>query len=332
MRKIVLVTLVVGLAAAAVAWAATTPSVQTGDATAVSSGGAILHGTVNPGGSATRYNFQYGPTPAYGAVSTTRTTGVGTTTDTVRIAVSGLSPGTAYHYRIEAVNALGAANGVDRTFTTTGHPPPGAVTAPPTGITRTIATLEGAVVTQGESTTSYFQYGTTPSYGLTTAVANVTAATTPTPVAYTLTGLAPGTTFHYRLVAAHPGFPTQYGADVAFTTIPINRWGARLIVRTSPRRDRHRPFVFTTSGAVVPRIALPPGVGCSGVVNVRYMLGRRTVAFRKAGVAGNCAFVAGVSFRHRIDRAAQRLTVRVHFGGNAYLKSVNGRSARVTVG
>jgi phosphodiesterase/alkaline phosphatase D-like protein len=332
MRKIVLIALVAAGAVAATAWAATTPSVVTGAATGVAKSGAVLHGTVDPGGSATTYTFQYGPTVAYGGVTAARKAGQGDKPVQVLAGLGGLAPGTVYHYRIEAANALGSALGADRIFATAGHPLPGVATAPPIAVGRTTATLEGTVVTNGETTSSYFQWGTAPTYGYQTAVANVTAATTPTGVAYTLTGLSPGTTFHYRLVAAHAGFGPELGADVAFTTVPLKRFRSTVTARTVPGRARHKPYLFTTSGTVVPLVALPPGVGCTGVVKVRFLLGNRTVAFRRAPVQANCTYLTGVGFRHRLDHATTRLRVKVHFAGNSYLRPASARTKRVRLG
>jgi hypothetical protein len=196
----------------------------------------------------------------------------------------------------------------------------------------TTATLTGTVVTNGATTSSFFQYGTGPTYGMQTPVADVTAATTPTPVSYTLTGLAPGTTFHYRLVASHAGSPLEPGADQAFTTVPLVRFGAKLTASTTPRRARHKPYLFATSGSVVPGVALPPGVGCTGVVTVRFSLGRKAVAFRAVPVLSNCTFGTQVGFRHLIKGKPQQLRVEVRFAGNAYLRGARARTRRVKLG
>ncbi|MDQ6778249.1 MAG: hypothetical protein M3071_18985 [Actinomycetota bacterium] len=331
MRKIVLMSLLAAVAVASVAWAATTPAVVTGAASSVSSSRAVLHGMVNPGGASTAYNFQFGPTTAYGAFSGTNHAG-GTKAVPVTETLTGLTPGTLYHYRIESANKFGSSAGGDRAFTTTGHPPPGAVTGVATGITNTMATLTGTTVTNGETTSAYFEWGTTPSYGNQTAATNATAATTPSPVSYTLTGLAPGTTFHYRLVASHPGVAANTGADQAFTTIPPVRWRATATAHTTPGRVRHRPYLFTTTGTVAASVALPPGVGCTGLVSIRYFSGRKVVAFRRVALQSNCTFGTQIAFRHLIAHRTTRLRVAVRFGGNAYLRPAGARGRRVKLG
>jgi hypothetical protein len=331
MRKIVLLSLVAAIAVGSVAWAATTPAVVTGAATSVSNSGAVLNGIVNPGGASTAYNFKFGPTIAYGAFSRTNHAS-GTKAVPVTERLTGLTPGTLYHYGIESANKFGSAAGGDRVFTTTGHPPPGAVTGVPTAITNTTATLTGTVVTNGETTSAYFQWGTAPSYGNQTSATNETAATTPSPVSYTLTGLAPGTTFNYRLVASHPGVAANTGANMAFTTIPLVRWRATATSRTTPGRARRRPYLFTTTGTVVASVALPPGVGCTGLVAVRYFSGRKAVAFRRVALQSNCTFGTQISFRHLIKHHTRGLRVLVRFGGNAYLRAAGARTRRVTLG
>lgn len=331
MRKIVLLLLVVPLVMAATAWAATTPGVLTGSATAVSDSGALLHGTVDPGGVSTSYSFQYGPSAAYGMATNLKQAG-GTQAVAVQAKLAALSPGTLYHYRIAASNQFGSAVGLDRTFITTGHPPPLVVTDRATSVGKTTAILEGTVVSQGETTSSYFEYGTTPNYGMQTPVVDVTAATAPSYVSYTLTGLAPGTTFHYRVVAGHVGVALQKGLDETFTTIPLVRFRAKVTARTMPARARRRPYRFTTIGTVVPRVALPAGVGCTGVVRIRFLLGHRAVASRKAPVLSNCAFSTQVRFRHLIDHTATKLRVEVRFRGNSYLRPASARTRRVRLG
>ncbi|HEY2768380.1 MAG TPA: hypothetical protein VGI76_08985 [Solirubrobacteraceae bacterium] len=94
------------------------PGVGTGAASAVTYGSATLAGSIDPHASNTTYYFQYGPTRAYGAQTPLADAGAGTRAVKVSAAITGLKPLTVYHYRLLAVNAAGAATGVDRTFKT----------------------------------------------------------------------------------------------------------------------------------------------------------------------------------------------------------------------
>ncbi len=79
-----------------------------------------LGAQVNPGGAATSYRFEYGPTTAYGQTAPfpEGDAGPGVTPRTVWAAASGLVSGTTYHYRVVATNELGTVAGIDQTFTT----------------------------------------------------------------------------------------------------------------------------------------------------------------------------------------------------------------------
>lgn len=102
------------------------PAVATLPATGVTTGGATLNGSVNPNGFATSYHFEYGTTTAYGIGVPLPDAGVGSdnTDHSLTQAISGLQPGTTYHFRVVATNANGTSYGADQTFTTPLTPPP----------------------------------------------------------------------------------------------------------------------------------------------------------------------------------------------------------------
>src|SRR5207247_847140 len=125
---------------------------------------------------------------------------------------------TTYHFRIVAMNSAGTRYGSDRTFTTlspTG--PPVVITNPGTLIASFSATLNGSVDPHGLTTTVYFQYGTTTSYGLTTATQSKSGNTYQN-VAANISSLSASTTYHFRIVATNSA-GTVYGSDRTFTTL-----------------------------------------------------------------------------------------------------------------
>jgi hypothetical protein len=84
------------------------------------------------------------------------------------------------------------------------------------------AQLQGGVYpndSQGDQTTYWWEYGTTNSYGQETPHTNIASGSAPVAVASVLTGLLPGTTYHYRLVAEN-SLGTEAGYDFTFTTAP----------------------------------------------------------------------------------------------------------------
>jgi PKD repeat protein len=79
------------------------------------------------------------------------------------------------------------------------------------------ATIAGGIYQNGLNTTWWIQYGTTSAYGSQTAPADLGAGSAPVAVTGYLSGLAPATTYHYRLVAEN-SLGTTYGYDYTFTT------------------------------------------------------------------------------------------------------------------
>jgi hypothetical protein len=106
------------------AYEATPPFVQTLAASGVTQTAATLNGTVNPDNLATTYHFEYGLTTAYGSSTPTQSAGSDFAGHSESAAISGLSPGTTYHYRIVATNAIGTSDGADMTFKTASPPAP----------------------------------------------------------------------------------------------------------------------------------------------------------------------------------------------------------------
>ncbi len=79
------------------------------------------------------------------------------------------------------------------------------------------ATLLGRVAPNGARTTYFFQYGPTKLYGAVTPSAVAAGNAGTANVTAQIAGLAPHTTYHYRLVAANRN-GTRRGADRTFTT------------------------------------------------------------------------------------------------------------------
>ncbi len=94
------------------------PTAFTGVVGQLTTSSVTLKGSVDPSNQQTSYCFQYGPTSAYGAQTPLTPIGGGTHTIHVSMAVTGLSAGSPYHYRLVAVNPSGTVDGLDQTFTT----------------------------------------------------------------------------------------------------------------------------------------------------------------------------------------------------------------------
>jgi len=194
------------------------PVVTTSPATLIANFSATLNGSVNPHGLTTTVYFQYGTTTSYG-LTTAIQSKTGNTYQNVAANISGLTASTTYHFRVVASNSAGTTYGADRTFTTlSATGPPVVITNPATNILTNLATLNGSVNPHGLTTTVYFQYGTTTSYGHTSASQSKTGNAYQN-VSANISGLTASTTYHFRIVGTNNS-GTTYGSDKTFTTQP----------------------------------------------------------------------------------------------------------------
>lgn len=330
--KSLIVTGVAALTIGGVASAASTPSITAQSAVNVANTTATLTATINPNGSSTGYVFQYGPSSAYGLSTNSHAIHAGAKPVTVHVNVAGLTPGTQYHFHVAALNGAGSAAGTDKTFTTTGPPPAGVTTGPAVSIGKTVATPTASIDPQGAPTNFAVQYGLTTSYGSQSIPAQPLAAVSSSqPVSLVLSGLAPGTLFHYRFVAYHDGNVISYGADATFFTEPSTRPKPKLSLHTSPGRDRKRPYAYTTSGKLGGANNIPAGSTCTGSVTLKYYLGRRKIGTLNSPVGSDCSFSAQNSFRRVHAPTPAKITIKVHFNGNGYIAPVD-RTNAVTAG
>jgi NHL repeat len=215
------------------------PDVSTELASNVKAKSVTLNGTVDPdeAGEA-KCRFEWGTTTAFGKVAACEPEGVvsGPSPVAVHAALSGLQPNTIYHYRLQASNTNGTNPGEpsqDREFTTPG--PAELNNESASNVTSTAATLAASIELHGTPTSYYFQYNTTGVEGCTPT----TCTDVPVPpgaslgegvggveAAQHVQGLAPGTTYHYRVLVVSelevsPGTfqaVESKGPDQTFTT------------------------------------------------------------------------------------------------------------------
>jgi phosphodiesterase/alkaline phosphatase D-like protein len=269
---------VLGLATG-VTFGAGAPGATTGAASAIADTGATVAGTVNPQGQSTGYEFQYGTTTAYGQHSDASSAGSGSADVPVSATLTGLTPGTTYHYRVIATNGSGTTVGSDQTFTTTGSAPPPSPRASVTtgGATPSTsgATLTGSLNPNGVATAYWFEFGTTANYGQQTPPGEAGSGTQAVAVSAVVNGLKANTTYHYRLVAVGPG-GASLGADATFSTSGAGSTRLSFFGRTSFADQHGVGGVF---------------LGCFGTVACN----GRSVTFARSGqtVATRNAFTIG---------------------------------------
>ncbi|MGA7704017.1 MAG: hypothetical protein WB998_03870 [Solirubrobacteraceae bacterium] len=196
------------------------PEASTEAPTGVTNTSAMLNGSVNPGGVAATYQFQYGATTTYGSVMPASAEPVGSDSSTHHVSteLTGLAPGSTYHYRIVARNVNGTTYGEDHTLYV--HGPPTVASALAHFITQDSVELTGTVEAHGLDTQAHLEYGTSTAYGESGPTKDLGSEGSGTVYAEIEEGLAIDTVYHFRVVATNSD-GTVYGPDEEFRTAPV---------------------------------------------------------------------------------------------------------------
>ena len=206
-------------------------SLTTESASNVEPTSATLNGSWIGNNTDTHYFFQWGSDKSYGHVTAMppgdddgSTMGV----TSVHTDINSLEPITTYHYRIVAANSTGTSIGQDVSFTT----PPNApmIVTSVTGVQSDTASLHAQINPGGGDTTYHFEWGAAdcaahPEVCTTTPIpdGDVGAGISDQSVSTLLSGLMPGTTYHFRVVATNSQSPPggTASSDRTFTTYPF---------------------------------------------------------------------------------------------------------------
>jgi plastocyanin len=200
-----------------------TPKAKTTLAGAENQTEAMFNGSVSPEGNSVEYHFEYEGPGVTGKQSTASTSlnVADFASHSVSETVSGLRPGSTYH--VELVVTYGASKtlGGPETFTTPSATAPMATTGAASGLHETEATLNGKVDPEGGEEAKYwFEWGvgSSASYEHSTPEVSLPADGAQHPASSALAGLAPGTEYHFRVVARNKIGGPIMGSDLKFKT------------------------------------------------------------------------------------------------------------------
>lgn len=203
--------------------------VKTKPATGVDEDGATLQGQLDPDGVDTSYYFEYGLDANYGQTTPLVSAGSAPGLKTVSAPIGELPAGKLIHYRIVAVLDDGNPGttdpmtiGEDETFRVAATPSVYGLQA--TDVTETSATLHATIDSLGYPTTYHFEYGPSSNYGNSIPVPDqaLTTLDEPVDVEQTITGLTPGVTYHFRVVATSDPWGPTFSPDTTFDFAPPN--------------------------------------------------------------------------------------------------------------
>ncbi|MDZ4820193.1 MAG: fibronectin type III domain-containing protein, partial [Planctomycetota bacterium] len=200
------------------------PLANTGTAQPNGETTALLFGTVNPQGSTTTAWFEWGTTTSYGFMTNPEVIGNGSSVVQVTHGIQGLTPGATYNFRIMGSNGTGTTAGSNLSFTMPAPPvvKPTVTTGDAINITTNTASLEGIVNPNGAPMKSYFEWGPTAAYGnVTESRSYGGTGTSGIDFSEIISGLSPGTPYHYRVVATNSA-GTAVGLDQALVTDGTN--------------------------------------------------------------------------------------------------------------
>ncbi len=216
----------------------TVPAVEyvlTGESTEIGKTTVTLNGTLKPNGVDAHYYFEYGESEAYGSVIPVppgTDAGIGDlATEEVVLAtvhLAGLKANTTYYYRLVASNEFGVTPATEGRSFKTLPVDPRVLSQSATLIFPREALLGAVVVPEESNTTYHFAYGPTAAYGSVAPVGDIELGegSEGLQALLSVSGLQPGTTYHYAVVARNAGGST-YGPDETFTTPPVCAAGRR---------------------------------------------------------------------------------------------------------
>lgn len=204
------------------------PAVATQDADGITQTTATLHGTVNPEGASTTFEFQISTDATFTSFTQVPVdddgAGDGVDATPVSATATGLSASTTYYYRLVARNGGGSSTSSPGQQFQTLAPVPTITFGAPYGLTATTATLQATINPNGTDTLYLFEISTDPSFSSAQTIGSVADAgsgTSPITVAQLATGLSAGTDYYYRVIVVDEQGDEFITPSQRFTAGPV---------------------------------------------------------------------------------------------------------------
>jgi hypothetical protein len=198
------------------------PAVEPVEPAAVSETAVVVHGSIDPeGAEVSECKFEYGTEPGVftGVQACAQATPfTGSAPVPVSATLTGLEQRETYHFRLSVVIGGAAVSSRELAFYTLSKPLVSEVKVSSVGAGQ--ATISGQLNAGGLASSYRVEYGTSVGYGGLTEEVSVGAPQGPVGVQAQLRGLAPGTTYHFQLVAVN-AFGAATSGDMTFATAVI---------------------------------------------------------------------------------------------------------------
>lgn len=207
------------------------PTALTTSATSVTTTGAQLNGSINPGGAATNAKFCWGTASNLSGcteVSATQSPlAAGGSSVNVSVSLTGLSASTTYYFRVSAQHVSGGnwVNSTQIENFTTAEVVPQPTTSGATNVAATTVTVNGSIIAGSLDATPSFIVSTsnqlsggalTQNAGLTSGSLTAISAGQTASRSQNWTGFTQGSTYYFQIVATTTG-GTYYGNVQSFT-------------------------------------------------------------------------------------------------------------------
>jgi hypothetical protein len=184
------------------------------------------------------------------------------------------------------------------------------------------AVLNGSINPNGAATTYWFEYGTTKAYGSQTIAQSLLAGNHTVAVSAKVTGLAPDTVYHFRLVAFNSG-GSAAGVDHKFST--EKKEHSRLNLHSNPRFAHPAPWRFTFFGMLVLPFNVNTAEGCHGMIRIAIRSHGILIMTAHTQLGDRCHY----AFNHlKVPKGTSLGTIRVttSFMGNSALWAESSRT------